>query len=43
MCLIAELFWEANFQRTYAILMKNDSQMGAKLEPKLELAGNQFY
>ena len=36
--MIAELFWEATFQRKYAILTKNDSQMGAELAPKWALA-----
>ena len=40
---IVDLFWETIFLRKYAILMKNGSQMGAKLEPKLELAGCHIY
>ena len=43
MRLIAELFWEANFHRTYAILINRCSQMGAELEPKLEHAGERIY
>ena len=42
MRLVAELFWDANFQRKYAILMNSCSQMGIKLDPKLEFAGHRI-